>query len=352
MKKEIKFFLYITLLIIITFAKTPPIISFAEDSEEEYLDDFNVELIVESEGTQYLTSEPTYKNFTATSRHLIDDSLVSIRPDKYGNNGLFCYPDGGTGVEVTVTANGLYIYPKINGITGADVEMPNENDYTEYSGGFVPTQQFTSDEAKDEYLTLYQQWANSQRANDAVINGWRIWMDENGQTMKIARETRKLYSAGWNLKTSVRFYISKTKPTIQYSQTPAIDVFAGDHYGIGLYDQNSAGGNGNNNAYLSDNSVVGIRPDENRVTIYDTIREFVSRFNELIFLFANFFLGFALITTILITAINIFKLATSSSHPVYRRDAIINLLTSFVCVSLLGAIDLFANLIIHISMGG
>ena len=57
------------------------------------------------------------------------------------------------------------------------------------------------------------------------------------------------------------------------------------------------------------------------------------------------------ITIIIVLVLNIVKLATIASHPVQRRQAIINLLVAFICLGLVSGFTVFYVMILRLTIG-
>lgn len=57
------------------------------------------------------------------------------------------------------------------------------------------------------------------------------------------------------------------------------------------------------------------------------------------------------ITIIIILVLNIVKLATIASHPIQRRQAIINLLVAFICLGLVSGFTVFYVMILRLTIG-
>lgn len=349
--KKIRKLMFLLLLMMLSTVNLP-YINHAEGNEEDDYD-YVIELKVIanmndpmiSGSASLIEQEPEYCYFTATSSKIGEDKW-EVTQDKYGNDSKFYYTSENGGVEITITAfNSYYIYSSHMGNTSSDLKEPQKEDYG-YTYNNKEGVYYWDGDGEAEYNEAYQLWVEAQGVKETVVNGWIIQMDESGQVMTISRADRKINGEGYQSPTVIEFWISKEPPNYAYSQLDHIDVFAGEHGQTQFINQDP--NDVNNNVYLVTNSIVGQRPEKNVTTIIDKIKYYIARFKEPIFLFTSFLYGIAIFTTMLGIAINTFKLATSSSHPVYRRDAVINLLTSFICASLLGGIVLFSKLIMDI----
>lgn len=76
----------------------------------------------------------------------------------------------------------------------------------------------------------------------------------------------------------------------------------------------------------------------------------IKDFQDIIRLITNFLFGFSILNGILCLIISVIKYSSSSTHPMLRRQSIIDLGASAICIALLGSVKLLASLIIQISL--
>ena len=148
-----------------------------------------------------------------------------------------------------------------------------------------------------------------------------------------------------------------THPTIYFKITPSEikgtsnnqkyskDYFAGSH-NIENSEQHPSSSGGATT--LLRNQTIGKHPDSTGTTFYDRLKEKVGNFTGLIKILTTFFYGVAILTSALVIVLSIVKLAASSSHPIKRYAALMELLTSFFCVAALGAITIFVKLLFEL----
>lgn len=154
----------------------------------------------------------------------------------------------------------------------------------------------------------------------------------NGKKIQLTRKY-KPKGARYNLE----FFLS-------YNPSPNKTSYDGTVDQSGGHSSSSSGGD------FTSNAVVGSRPDNTSTTLWTDILKGVKEFRGLINLITNIILAIAILTSILITIINVVKFSTSSSHPVLRREASINLLTCAICIALLAATKYISVLIIDLAM--
>lgn len=74
-------------------------------------------------------------------------------------------------------------------------------------------------------------------------------------------------------------------------------------------------------------------PAETESNFLDTLKPFLEEYRFLL----NAFVGFTVITSILVVIINLMRLAfQAGEHPIMRKQVERDLLTSFICLALLG----------------
>lgn len=181
--------------------------------------------------------------------------------------------------------------------------------------------------------------------NKGYINGWYVNMNKYGSSFTISRES--LPNTQYPYTTTLKIYVTATNPNIVYSDINREDVFAGSHTTSSVVNQ----GGSNDNVYLIDNATIGSHPAKGNQTSYYYIRQKIKAYNSIISMITSFFYAFCILTSFMVIVFNVIKLASSSSHPFMRREAIVNLIISGACISLLGGITLFTNLILSITLG-
>ena len=144
--------------------------------------------------------------------------------------------------------------------------------------------------------------------------------------------------------TLIDFCVSTINPNIARNMGNTSSAFDGTHDADDLY---NSGGMG---MYLDSNPVIGRRLSDNRDSIYDKIRENIKRFNRLIKIITMWIYGIAILLSMIALIMTVLKLVTSNSHPLRRYEAIMNILTCFICIALLGSITLITRLILQLSI--
>lgn len=125
--------------------------------------------------------------------------------------------------------------------------------------------------------------------------------------------------------------------------------FVGDVYAasnIVYYDEEGneihpTGGVANQNGvslYTGDIRQVNKFAASRTENMWSKASEGLERFEELIKFIENSMLAFALLTSFLVAGFNCLRLATMPSHPIKRREVIMDIGTCCVCVALLGAV--------------
>jgi len=61
--------------------------------------------------------------------------------------------------------------------------------------------------------------------------------------------------------------------------------------------------------------------------------------------------AFVYVTIIIIFAINVLRLGSSASHPLMRRQAMINILISLICLALVSCFTVFYILVLRMGFG-
>lgn len=280
---------------------------------------------------------PFINEFTVISEtQESDGEPVEIKQDEYGNDYKFYYEEGASAIRITVKPkmDGLRIFPLDSNVTGR----------TEW-GSVI------SDKDDDDTCDS----PSEDGHNFSEVNGWIINMDQTGETMIISRYKR--YGSegkGEDNFPVIKFAIVNPNQDKHYlpngyNQGNRVDVFAGNTGPTTMHDQNK-NNEKNNYVYLTSFAEIGKRPQSRTETPIDALKENIREFNELIKIFSTFLYAVSILTAVLTTGINIYKFATSSSHPVMRRQAITNLLVSFICTAILGGIGLFGTLILQITL--
>lgn len=77
-----------------------------------------------------------------------------------------------------------------------------------------------------------------------------------------------------------------------------------------------------------------------KITLPQAWKEFMDEYRMML----AYFSGFGVLTSILVGIILMLKLATMPNHPIQRRNCIAGIITSFICMSLLGGISLILTL--------
>lgn len=104
------------------------------------------------------------------------------------------------------------------------------------------------------------------------------------------------------------------------------------------------------NVNLTKDAVVSNNIYHNKTsdTWLDNVKTAVRNFESLINMATIFYLGFALLTSLLVIIICIVKLSLMPSHPIKRRETIMEIITAGVCLALNGGITLITKLLIQI----
>lgn len=104
------------------------------------------------------------------------------------------------------------------------------------------------------------------------------------------------------------------------------------------------------NIKLTKDAVVSNNISSNNTskTWLDNVKTAVRNFESLINIATMFYLGFTLLTSLLVIILCTVKLSLMPSHPIKRRETIMEIITAGICLALNGGITLITKLLIQI----
>ena len=230
--------------------------------------------------------------------------------------------------------------------------------------------------APSGYYILVQNWQVSRGSNNMVGANEGIFINDDkikviGSVQGGAEGPTKFHlglSYGAETKDrnveTINFIVSPHKPNVVYATGTEAATYDMEMADTGrpyktpsevLKEYKERSGNGGvpwTEKYDETNGgkIVAHKEKGSKDNTYNKIKESLWAFNKTFKVGINFFYAIAIFTSMIALIVNAVKLALSGSFPMQRRTAIVDLITSFICVALLGSITLFTKLVLEMTM--
>lgn len=182
-----------------------------------------------------------------------------------------------------------------------------------------------------------------------AIKGWDIYSNNDQKTVTIWRNSISgvlLDKIGLGEMITVEILISDM-PNEVISISDQQYIYSDSTHIAGAPNQRYDG----KDVFLVQHSVIKIKNRSQEPTFFEKLKESLSNFTDLFKILSYCLFAVSLFVSAMAIGVNVVRLSTSSAHPVMRREAWIGLITSFICVSLLGGINLIVSFILQVSFG-
>lgn len=296
-----------------------------------------------------LSSVSTTGQLSLTSIHGGSQSFI-IRPAvKINESSIDDNYEKINGSDFTKDANGNFnISFKINNIKKGNTyifEISSATDYFYFDDmNIMKSDNSSIGVISGGGTTIYEIFGRMKVYNKNEDRWGVLFSSQDGKKVIISRKVTSKTNIG---KQTYNICVSSQNPNIVHNMGSTRTAFDGTHQADtsdnywGLYTLS-----------LDTNPVVGQRLADIRENLYDKIRENMKRFNRLIRILTTWIYGIAIFMAMLTLILSTLKLVMSNSHPLRRYEAIMNLLTCFICIALLGSITIITRFILEITMLG
>lgn len=328
-RKRLLFALFLSISFLLTGFPTSD--AHAAENDWNYCLEIHILDYIEMSG-QYTSVGTDSYDFTVTvstgSEALVREERIPMdetRPESENNrvNVVRLYFRGSsiqTPVIINVQGQSSYFFFADENITGIDAQGYPTGSEVGINGGFLAD-------------------------GNSTVNGWNVIVTGYGESFKVQRanlpQTDSQYTAVLNA------VLTRESMNIRYSTLAEHDVYAGQHNGGNV-------GTGDHSLHLigpGSSNIIGGHPEDPTPNIYDALRDKIKEYNRLINMITVFAYGVSIITSALCLIISVIKLAGSSSHPLKRREAVMNILCSVICIALLGGISQITRGILLLTLG-